>query len=118
MRNLFNYYDAVTEVLSLRPFGLFTDVDGTISEIAPSPGQARVSPICRENLAVLAKQLDVVVAVSGRTAIETREMVGVDDIIYIGNHGYEHWERIGDEVRRFDVIGVADGGSGSGSRGR
>ena len=91
MRNLFNYYDAVTEVLSLRPFGLFTDVDGTISEIAPSPGQARVSPGCRESLAALAGRLDLVAAVSGRTAGEAREMVGVDDVIYIGNHGYERW---------------------------
>jgi trehalose 6-phosphate phosphatase len=91
MRNLFNNYNVVKEVLSLHPFGLFTDVDGTISEIAPSPGQAHVSPICRESLATLARRLDVVAAVSGRTAIETKEMVGVDDIIYIGNHGYERW---------------------------
>jgi len=91
MRNLFNHYDRVKEVLSLRPFGLFTDVDGTISEIAPSPGEARVSRVCRESLTVLARRLDVVAAVSGRAAIETREMVGVDEIIYIGNHGYERW---------------------------
>ncbi|UCG83668.1 MAG: trehalose-phosphatase [Dehalococcoidia bacterium] len=91
MRNLFNHYDRVKEALSLRPFGLFTDVDGTISEIAPSPGQARVSPGCRESLALLARRLDVVAAVSGRTAIGTRDMVGVDDMIYIGNHGYERW---------------------------
>jgi trehalose 6-phosphate phosphatase len=91
MPNLLDHFDSVKEVLALRPFGLFTDVDGTISEIAPSPGEARVSPVCREYLAILAGKLDLVAAVSGRTAAETREMVGVDGVVYIGNHGYERW---------------------------
>ncbi|TET75334.1 MAG: trehalose-phosphatase [Dehalococcoidia bacterium] len=91
MPYLFDHFDSVRKLLSLAPFGLFTDVDGTISEIAPSPAEARVSPICRQSLAVLAKHLAVVVAISGRPAAEAREMVGIDEMVYIGNHGYERW---------------------------
>ena len=91
MPYLFDHFDSVRELLSLTPLGLFTDIDGTISEIAPSPPEARVSPECRESLAILAGHLAVVVAVSGRPAAEARAMVGIDDLVYIGNHGYERW---------------------------
>ena len=91
MPYLFDHFDSVRNLLSLAPFGLFTDVDGTISEIAPSPAEARVSTACRESLAVLAKHLAVVAGVSGRPAAEAREMVGIDEMVYIGNHGYERW---------------------------
>jgi len=91
MPYLLDHFDAVKELLALHPFGLFTDVDGTISEIAPSPAEARVSPVCRGSLTALAKHLDLVAAVSGRSAAEAREMVGIDEMVYIGNHGYERW---------------------------
>ena len=91
MPYLFDNFDSVRELLSLAPFGLFTDIDGTVSEIAPSPAEARVSPVCRKSLAILAKHLAAVVAVSGRPAAEARKMVGIDEMVYIGNHGYERW---------------------------
>ena len=91
MHYLFDHFDSVNEVLNIEPLGLFTDVDGTISEIAPSPAEARVSPVCREALAVLSQKLALVTAVSGRSAVDTREMVGLDELVYIGNHGYERW---------------------------
>jgi trehalose 6-phosphate phosphatase len=91
MRYLFDHLGHVRELLALSPVGLFTDVDGTVSEIAPSPAEASVSESCRESLGMLAKRLPLVAAVSGRSAADTREMVGVDGMVYIGNHGYERW---------------------------
>lgn len=91
MPYLFDHFDVVKDLLALRPFGLFADVDGTIAEIAPSPAEARVSPVCRDSLITLAKHLAVVAAVSGRTAVEARRMVGINEMVYIGNHGYEKW---------------------------
>ena len=88
---LFDHLDSVLELLSQSPFGLFTDVDGTISEIAPSPGEARVSESCRESLGILARHLAVVGAVSGRPAAEAKAMVGVEGMVYVGNHGFERW---------------------------
>jgi trehalose 6-phosphate phosphatase len=91
MPYLFDHLDTIRHFLALSPVGLFTDVDGTISEIAPAPDEARVSPGCRESLAALARHLALVVAVSGRPAAQARALVGVDEMLYIGNHGYDRW---------------------------
>jgi trehalose 6-phosphate phosphatase len=91
MRDIFGHLDAVEELLARSPFGLITDVDGTISEIAPSPQEARVSPACREYLTVLTGELELTAAISGRPVLEVREMVGIEGMVYIGNHGLERW---------------------------
>jgi len=91
MPYLFDHLDSLRELLTLSPFGLITDVDGTISEIAPSHEEARVSPICRQSLATLTEQLELVAAISGRPALEAREMIGIEGMVYIGNHGLERW---------------------------
>ncbi len=92
MAYLFDHFDVVREVLSLKPVGLFTDVDGTISEIAPTPAEAVVSEACRESLCLLVERLEVVAAISGRSAADTKSMVGVEGMVYVGNHGYERWD--------------------------
>ncbi len=91
MPYLFDHLDAIRQVLTLLPFGLITDVDGTISEIASCPEEARVSPICREQLATLTKRLELVAAISGRPALDAKEMIGVGGMVYVGNHGLEQW---------------------------
>jgi len=35
--------------------------------------------------------MELVAAVSGRTAQQAREMVGVEGMVYVGNHGLERW---------------------------
>ncbi len=104
MPYLFDHFDVVKDLLAIQPFGLFTDVDGTIAEIVPTPAEARVSPVCRESLKTLAGRLAVVAAVSGRPAAEVRRMVDIDEMVYIGNHGYDRWA--GGEVEL--VPGVED----------
>ena len=89
MRYLLDHLDAVQELLTLRPLGLITDIDGTISDIAATPEAAVVSPICREKLADLTQRLELVAAISGRPAATARDMVGVDGMVYVGNHGLE-----------------------------
>ncbi len=74
------------------PAGLFTDIDGTISEIAPSPSGASVSESCRQSLYFLVRHLPLVAAVSGRASEEARRMVGVERVVYVGNHGLDRWE--------------------------
>ena len=76
-----------------RPWGLVSDVDGTIADIAARPGDARVRPGCRQALEVLAKRLPIVAVVSGRDVRTALEMVGVEGLVYFGNHGLERWER-------------------------
>jgi trehalose 6-phosphate phosphatase len=82
-------------VLRARPAALVTDIDGTLSPIAPSPEEAEVLPECRRALADLAKVLHLVAVVSGRRVEEARRMVGLDQLTYIGNHGLERWDSAG-----------------------
>jgi len=93
MPYLFEHLDSVREVLALSPLGLITDIDGTISEIAPSPEEARVSVVCRNSLVALTTQLELVAAISGRPVQQARAMVGVEGMVYIGNHGLERWAK-------------------------
>ena len=92
MPNLLEHLDVIKAALRRSPFGLMTDVDGTISETAPTPQDATVSPLCRHYLSVLVERLALVAAISGRAATETRNLVGADGIIYFGNHGMERYD--------------------------
>lgn len=76
-------------VLALRPLGLFSDVDGTLSAIAPTPDAATLLPGVAELLTQALARFDLVAAVSGRTANDARQLVGLPGILYIGNHGLE-----------------------------
>jgi trehalose 6-phosphate phosphatase len=71
--------------------GLLTDIDGTISEISQHPADATVSIAAREALQNISQQLCLVGAVSGRSAEEARQLVGLDSLVYSGNHGMELW---------------------------
>jgi len=75
-----------------RPLGLFSDVDGTLAPIDPTPEEAAIPPAVREDLAALARQGVVVALLSGRRAEALRRWVGLEDLIYVGNHGLERWE--------------------------
>ncbi|MGZ3584992.1 MAG: trehalose-phosphatase [Ktedonobacterales bacterium] len=79
----------VRNALTAHPRGLFSDVDGTLSHIAPSPETATLLPGVADLLERARTQFDVVAAVSGRSALDAARLVGMRDIIYIGNHGLE-----------------------------
>jgi trehalose 6-phosphate phosphatase len=91
MTYAFEHLNSIEEVLRRSPFGLITDVDGTISETAPTPAQASVSPVCRQYLSILSQHLPLVAAISGRPVMEVKDMLRIDEIVYIGNHGLERW---------------------------
>ena len=91
MPYIFDHLDIIKETLKQSPFGLITDVDGTISQTAPTPRQAEVSPLCRQYLSALCNHLALVAAISGRSAAQVKDMVGIDGMVYIGNHGLERW---------------------------
>lgn len=79
----------IRRLVEQRPCGLLTDIDGTISLIASTPDAARVSAPAREALRLLARQLDLVAVISGRAAADAAALVGLPELIYIGNHGLE-----------------------------
>ncbi len=65
------------------------DVDGTLAPIADRAEDAAVPAEARELLADLARGYAIVACVSGRRALVARELVGLDCLTYVGNHGYE-----------------------------
>ena len=71
--------------------GLATNIDGTISRLVTTPEEAEVSPACREALDRLSESgsFAVIAVISGRSAIESRRLVGLDRLHYIGNNGLE-----------------------------
>jgi len=69
---VFDHLDLIKEALRRSPFGLITDIDGTISKTAPTPQQAEISPLCRQYLSALCNYLALVAAISGRPAVQVR----------------------------------------------
>ena len=65
------------------------DVDGTLAPIVERAPDARVPVDTLELLRAIARRYAVVGCVSGRPAAEVREMVGLERLVYVGNHGYE-----------------------------
>lgn len=84
---------SLLSLLSHRPLGLVTDLDGTISPIAATPQRARVSPRCRRLLGELAGRLELVAVLSGRAAAEAQRLVGVEGLVYVGHHGLSRWHQ-------------------------
>jgi trehalose 6-phosphate phosphatase len=85
--------DQLSRLLSQRPSGLITDLDGTISRIALAPELAVVDPVARDALRHLAEQLDLVAVISGRSAADAQRLLQLDGAVYIGNHGLERRAR-------------------------
>jgi trehalose 6-phosphate phosphatase len=68
---------------------VLTDVDGTIAPIVGDPSAAAVPESTREVLRRLAARYALVGCLSGRRAEDARRVVGLDELAYSGNHGFE-----------------------------
>ncbi len=69
---------------------ILTDIDGTISEIVDLPSDAIVSPLMQEILRKMCKKFKLIAVISGRSIVDIRRMIGIDKIMYVGNHGMEY----------------------------
>lgn len=89
-----------SDALGRRPAGLLTDFDGTLAPIVTDPGLARLADGADDPLRQLARRLDVVAIVTGRAPLEARQMVGLPELLVVGNHGTE-WLEPGEATPRF-----------------
>src|SRR5690349_4258124 len=80
------------ELFNQKRIGLITDIDGTISPIAPTPEEAYVTEAARQSLQILSQNMTLVAALTGRSAEYAHTMVGLDSLLYIGIHGLERWQ--------------------------
>ena len=81
----------IANVLQARPLGLAFDIDGTLSPIAPTPGEARLYP----GIAALlekARAYARIAIMTGRSLESGAAMVDIEGITYIGTHGVEWCE--------------------------
>ena len=104
LRPLLKHREDVLPIVGRTRLGLVVDFDGTVAEIAPTPDEAVISPICAEALSILADKLTLVAVVSGRSAVDVGRKVGLDEVVYVGNHGAEYLE----DGRTTVVDGVED----------
>jgi trehalose 6-phosphate phosphatase len=68
---------------------LFLDVDGVLAPIVPRPEDARVPDDTREELRRLNERYALVACISGRAGADAQRVVGIPDLVYVGNHGLE-----------------------------
>lgn len=65
------------------------DFDGTLTEIVDDPSAPRLTPERREILERVGDSGRRLAVVSGRSVADVRERVGIDRVVYVGNHGLE-----------------------------
>jgi trehalose 6-phosphate phosphatase len=68
---------------------VLTDIDGTLAPIVPTPDMSEVPDGIRVSLERLARECLLVAAISGRKTQDARGLVGLEDVVYFGNHGFE-----------------------------
>lgn len=81
------------EALRQTPSGLFSDFDGTLSSIAPTPPEAVFYDGARDALERAARCADVAGIITGRAVDDVMERVDVPDLLIVGNHGLEWFDR-------------------------
>lgn len=90
MDYLFDKWDKLEEALVNKHIFLFLDYDGTLAPIVDYPDKAVISEEVRNLLKDLsAKPRCHVGVISGRALNDVEKMVGLENIIYAGNHGLE-----------------------------
>lgn len=91
-RSVFEELDAVRALVAARDcLAVLADFDGTLAPIADHPEAVSLPPLTRAYLARLARRFPrcLVAVVSGRGLPDLKERVGLQNIMYVGNHGFE-----------------------------
>jgi trehalose-phosphatase len=89
--HLLTYTEEIKKLLKKASHGiLFLDYDGTLVPICKEPALARISLDTKKVLKdLLRNPFFSVGIISGRSLGEIRKMVGIRDLFYAGNHGFE-----------------------------
>jgi trehalose 6-phosphate phosphatase len=86
---------------------VFLDYDGTLTPIVDRPEDAIISDAMREAVRGLARRCTVCV-VSGRDRAVVQQLMGVDDLVVAGSHGFDIWSPEGGAIEREEGTGFAD----------
>lgn len=91
--------EEILQSLDGRRLVVLLDYDGTLSPIAPRPEDAVLSAATREVLRHLGERWMTAI-ISGRSLADARDLVGLDHLLYAGNHGLEIEGPAGSDIRR------------------
>lgn len=90
MDYLFAQLNKIEELLRNKFILLFLDYDGTLTPIVETPQKALISGGTKELLQKLAKKHYCKLGIiSGRPLQDLKNTIGIDSVIYAGNHGLE-----------------------------
>ena len=101
-----DHMESFSQILGADRVGLFSDFDGTLTPIFDDPRDTALSPAVKDILSELSEKVELVAVVSGRDVRTLREMVGLESVTYVGNHGLEVW-RTGED-RPENAVQVPD----------
>src|SRR5215204_2915437 len=68
---------------------VLTDIDGTLAPIVPTPDMSEIPGEFKWSLQRLSREFLLVAAISGRKTQDAFGLVGLEDVVYFGNHGFE-----------------------------
>ncbi len=80
---------ALLALLRIPRAGIVTDIDGTIAPFALTPASAVVDARARDALVRLIPRLALVAALTGRRAMDGATLIGIPEMLVVGNHGME-----------------------------
>jgi trehalose 6-phosphate phosphatase len=83
---------------------ILLDVDGVLAPIVPRPEDARVPPETQTELRRLASRYALVACISGRAEADARRIVGVPELVYVGNHGLDLADGAGEWTERLTAF--------------
>ena len=88
--HLFNHLNELEDFRKDVKTAVVTDIDGTISKIVLNPDEASVSQIMKVTLKKLVHKFSLVGVITGRNVKNAEEMLGINELLYIGSHGLEY----------------------------
>src|SRR5215216_5954291 len=94
--------DELTRLLDVRSPAVFLDYDGTLTPIVNRPEDAVISHGMRRTVRELAGRCPVCV-ISGRDRQVVQELMGLDNLIVAGSHGFDIWSPEGTVEREEDA---------------
>ena len=90
---------ALAERMAGRRLVVFLDYDGTLTPIVDRPEDAVISEHMRDVVRGLAHRCSVCV-VSGRDRPVVQQLMGMDELIVAGSHGFDIWSPHGGTIER------------------
>ena len=86
--DLLAHREELAHLMERGPAGLFLDIDGTLAHLIDLPGAVELSVTVKKALLALSGRLTVVV-LTGREVAAAQRIVGLESVVYVGNHGLE-----------------------------